>query len=107
MVTEAGPLRRALLEQTQRTRSAIARLPAGAHVDPAFSPTLRAIEITLPSQLDAIAALAMSGDWENVRFRVSNELKPLETQSSALVDSIHQEGSEELKQAAATLWNGQ
>ncbi len=103
MVTEAGPLRRALLEQTQRTRSAIARLPAGAHVDPAFSPTLRAIEITLPSQLDAIAALATSGDWENVRFRVSNELKPLETQSSALVDSIDQEGSEELKQAVANM----
>jgi signal transduction histidine kinase len=105
MVTEAEPLRRALLEQTQRTRSALARLPAGAHVDPAFSPTLRAIEITLPSQLDAITALATSGDWENVRFRVSNELKPLETQSSALVDSIDQEGSEELKQAVANMGN--
>jgi signal transduction histidine kinase len=107
MVTEAEPLRRALLEQTQRTRSTLARLPREARVDPAFLPTLRAIEITLPSQLEAITALATSGDWENVRFRVSNELKPLEIQSSALVNSIDQEVSEELKQAVASMGNVQ
>ncbi len=76
-------------------------------MDPAFLPTLRAIEITLPSQLEAITALATSGDWENVRFRVSNELKPLEIQSSALVNSIDQEVSEELKQAVASMGNVQ
>ena len=107
MVTEAEPLRSALLEQTQRTRSTLARLPREARVDPAFLPTLRAIEITLPSQLEAITALATSGDWENVRFRVSNELKPLEIQSSALVNSIDQEVSEELKQAVASMGNVQ
>jgi signal transduction histidine kinase len=107
MVTEAEPLRRALLEQTQRTRSALARLPPEIRVDPAFLPTLRAIEITLPSQLEAITALATSGDWENVRFRVSNELKPLETQSSGLVNSIDREVSEELTQAVANMGNVQ
>src|SRR6266446_4737241 len=35
LVTEAEPLRRALLEQTQRTRSSVARLPPEARVDPA------------------------------------------------------------------------
>jgi signal transduction histidine kinase len=103
MVTEAQPLRSALLERTQRTRSALARLPPEARVDPAFLPTLRAIEITLPSQLEAITALAATGDWENVRFRVSNELKPLETQSSALVNSIDQQVSEELSHAVANM----
>jgi len=107
LVAEAEPLGRALLEQTQRTRSALARLPPEARVDPAFLPTLQAIEITLPSQLEAITALATSGDWENVRFRVSNELKPLETQSSALVNSIDQEVSKELTQAVANMGNVQ
>jgi signal transduction histidine kinase len=76
-------------------------------VDPAFLPTLEAIEITLPSQLEAITTLATAGDWENVRFRVSNELKPLETQSSALVNSIDQQVSEELTQAVANMGNVQ
>jgi signal transduction histidine kinase len=107
LVTEAEPLRRALLEQTQRTRSTVARLPPEARVDPAFLPTLEAIEITLPSQLEAITALATSGDWENVHFRVSNELKPLEAQSSALVDSIDQQVSEELRETVANMKNVQ
>jgi signal transduction histidine kinase len=107
MVTDSELLRRALLEQTQRTRSALARLPREARVDRAFLPTLEAIEITLPSQLEAITTLATSGDWENVRFRVSNELKPLETQSSAMVNSIDQQVSEELTRAVANMGNVQ
>src|SRR5262249_5637742 len=55
-------------------------------VDPALLPTLQAIEITLPTQLEAIAGLAQTGDWEAVRLRLGNELKPLETQTSVLVD---------------------
>lgn len=103
MVTEAEPLRRLLLEQAQRTRTALTHMPSQMLVDPAFLPTLQAIEITLPSQLDAIIALANSGDWGAVRFRVSNELKPLETQTSALVNSIDQEVSQELTRAVGNM----
>ena len=103
LITEAEPLRRTLLEQTQQTRSALAYLPSEVPVDPTFLPTLEAIEITLPSQLEAITALATSGDWGAVRLRLANEMKPLETQTSALVKSIDQEVSGELTQAVSNM----
>jgi len=103
LVTEAEPLRRTLLEETERTRSTVTHLPPETPVDPAFLPTLEAIEITLPSQLEAINTLATSGDWEAVRLRVDNELKPTETLTSSLVKSIDREASVELTQAVANM----
>lgn len=107
LVTEVAPLRGILLEKTEQTRAALADLPPEAPVDSAFLPTLEAIEITLPSQLEVITSLATSGDWEAVHLRVANELKPLETQTSALVNSIDHEVSEELTQAVANMRNVQ
>jgi len=103
LIAEASPLREALLERTQRTKTALAHFPSDIRVDPAFLPTLEAIEITLPSQIEAITALAESGDWEAVRLRLDNELKPLETQTSALVNSIDQEVSGDLTQAVVNM----
>src|SRR6202042_2194662 len=52
LITEAEPLRAALRQQTQQTRSTLAYLPPGFHVDPAFVTALDTIEVTLPFQLD-------------------------------------------------------
>src|SRR5260370_2869485 len=57
LVTEAGPLRTALLEQTRQTRNTLAYLPYEFRVDPAFLTALDTIEITLPSQLQDVPAL--------------------------------------------------
>jgi signal transduction histidine kinase len=103
LITEAEPLRTTLLEQIQRTRNVLLHLLSETRVDPAFLPTLETIEIALPSQLEAITALATTGDWEAVRLRVDNEMKPLETQTSALVNSIDQEISGELTEAVANM----
>jgi transcriptional regulator with PAS, ATPase and Fis domain/HAMP domain-containing protein len=97
--TEAGPLRAVLVEDTERTRNSLAHLPAEAHLDPSFLPTLEAIESALPSQLEAITGLATSGDWQAVHLRLANEKKPLEAQTSALVKNIEQEVTEEQAQA--------
>src|SRR5262249_1080752 len=86
-------------KQAQQTRTAIANLPPGTQVDPAFLPTLETIEVALPSQLEAINELAKSGDWGIVRRRLDNELKPIETQTSVLVGSIQQQVNGELTQA--------
>jgi signal transduction histidine kinase len=107
LVTEAEPLRRTLLEETERTRTIVTHLPSETAVDPALLPTLEAIEITLPSQLEAITTLATSGDWAAVRLRLDSELKPTETLTSALVKSIDQKASGELTQAAANMRNVQ
>src|SRR5580700_10461127 len=43
---EAGPLGTVLFQDTERTRNALAHLPAEAHLDPTFLPTVEAIEST-------------------------------------------------------------
>ena len=103
MVKEEEPLRNALLEQTQRTRKALAGVQSETPADPVFLATLEAIEITLPSQLEALNALAASGDWEAVRFRVSDELIPLERESAAIVSTIDRQVSGELTQAVLNM----
>lgn len=103
LVTEAGPLRASLLEQTKRTKAALVQSSSEAPVDPAFVPALEAIEITLPSQLEAVIALANSGDWDAVRLRQANEMKPLEVQISALVEGIDREVSSELNEAIVNM----
>src|SRR5215469_12915180 len=74
--TDAESLRRALQEQTQQTRTAIASLPSGPVVDPSFLPTLDTIDVTLPAELEAITELAKAGDWGAIRSRLATELQP-------------------------------
>src|SRR5215813_13637782 len=99
LTSEAEPLRRVLEKQAQQTRTAVANLPPGTQVDPALLPTLKTIEVALPSQLEAINDLAKSGDWGIVRRRLDNELKPIETRTSVLVGSIQQQANDEVTQA--------
>ena len=96
LVTEAEPSLRALLEQADETRNTLTHLPAEIFVDP-----LEAIKVTLPSQLEGITSLAKSGDWEAVDLRLANELKPMETQTSILVNSIERQVRGEMAQAVA------
>jgi signal transduction histidine kinase len=108
LAEEAGPLRATLLDQTKRTKAALLQLSSkDVPLDPAFIPTLEAIEIALPSQLEAITALASSGDWDAVRLRLANEMKPLEVQISALVENIDKEVSSELAKALVNMDNVQ
>ena len=99
LATDGAALQKTLLEQTQRTRSALTSSSLQSAGDPALLPTLQAIEITLPTQVEAIAGLAQSGDWDAVRLRLGNELKPLETQTSILVDRVNQQVSKEMMHA--------
>jgi PAS domain S-box-containing protein len=103
LTREAGPLATVLGDDTERARNVLTHLPGDTHVDPTLLPTLEAIESALPSQLEAITALAATGDWEAVRLRLANEKKPLEAQTSALVKNIESEVSEEQAQTAVSI----
>jgi signal transduction histidine kinase len=102
--SDAALLRENLVEQTAQTRSVLARLPSGIRVDPEFVPTLEAVET---SQLQAVISLATANDWDAVRLRLTNELTPLETQTSALVDSIDHQLSEQLTPALSNMRTAQ
>src|SRR6266403_3310262 len=98
LVTEAGPLRTAVLEDTQRAMAALSLLPTELQRDPAIMPTLLTIQRALPPQLKAITTLATSGDWRAVRLRLANQVHPLESLTSALVEKVAYEAGEQQAQ---------
>ena len=102
LVTEAGPLRAAVLEDTHRAMAALSLLPSELQQDPAIMPTLLTIQRALPPQLKAITTLATSGDWRAVRLRLANQVHPLESLTSALVEKVTYEAGE---QQARTVLN--
>jgi PAS domain S-box-containing protein len=97
---EAGPLRSAVLEDTQRATSALSFLPSDVQRDQALLPTLHVIQSALPLQVEAITSLAGLGDWRAVRARLANQIRPLESQTSALVEKFDYEVGEEQAQIA-------
>ncbi len=107
LVLEAKSLREALLGYTKDTRVSLAQLGSETQVEPALMPTLEAIEIALPSQLDSITALARSGDWEALHLRLANQMRPLEIQTSALVKILDREVSDEVRQAGDNMEGAQ
>jgi PAS domain S-box-containing protein len=95
LVTGAGPLGTAALEEMQRARTALRLLPSDLQRDPTVLPTLQVIQSALPPQLEAITTLAASGDWRALQLRLSNQVRPLETLTSALVEKVDHEAAEQ------------
>src|SRR4029079_1779289 len=96
---ETATLRTTLSDQGLRIKTTLASLPANTPVDPSLLPLMESIQATLPAQLEAINALAMSDDVATIQRRLRSELPPLERQTSELVARIAQRAREELAQA--------
>jgi PAS domain S-box-containing protein len=107
LVSEAEPLRTALLEDSRRTQNTLSRLPVEVQLDPTLLPTLEAIQAALPAQLEAITILATSADWEAVRLRLAIQVRQLESSMSALVKSIDREVGEQRAQAVLNIEQAQ
>src|SRR3979490_3382802 len=103
LVTEAGPLRTAVLEDIRRATSALSLLPLDLQQDPAILPTLHVIQSALPSQLEAVTTLAASGDWRAVHLRLENQVRPLESLTSGLRETGDQEAGVQQAQTALNI----
>jgi PAS domain S-box-containing protein len=103
LVTEGGPLRTAVVEDSRRAMSALSLAPFELQRDPTILPTLHAVQSALPSQLEAITTLATSGDWRAVRLRLANQVTPLKSLTSALVESVDHEVGEEQAQTVRNI----
>ncbi len=101
--TEAGPLRTAVLEDIRRATSNLSIPPSDPRRDPTILPTLRVIQSTLPAQLEAITTLASIGDWRGVHLRLSNQVRPLESLTSELVEKVEHEAGEQQVQAVLNI----
>jgi PAS domain S-box-containing protein len=103
LVTEGGPLRTAVLEDSRRAINALSLRPFDLQRDPTILPTLHAVQNALPSQLEAITTLANSGDWRAVRLRLANQVTPLKSLTSALVETVDHEVGEEQAQTVRNI----
>jgi PAS domain S-box-containing protein len=103
LAAEAGLVRTTVLQDIHRATNALSRPPFSAHLDPTILPTLQVIQSELPSQINAITTLATSGDWRAVHLRLLNQLKPLESLTSALVEKIDREAGEQQAEAVMNI----
>jgi len=102
LLIEAGPLRAAVLGDILRATKALSLPPVDPRRDPTVLPTLHVIQSALPSELEAITTLATSGDWRAVHLRLANQVRPLESLTSELVEKVEREATE---QQAETVLN--
>jgi PAS domain S-box-containing protein len=103
LLIEAGPLRTAVLEDIRRATSALSLAPFDSRRDPTILPTLHVIQSALPSELEAITTLATSGDWRAVHLRLANQVRPLESLASELVEKVDHEVGEEQVQTVLNI----
>jgi DNA-binding NtrC family response regulator/HAMP domain-containing protein len=107
LVREVEALRTAVLEASRRSTNVLSRLPPDVQPDPTLLPTLVAIQGALPAELEAITVLAKSGEWEAVRLRLANQIRPLESRSSALVEDVDREVGQQRAQALLQIGQAQ
>jgi len=105
LVSEA--LRSGVLEQTKRTEAVFRHLPAEVKVDETVLPTIETIENTLLSHLDAIRALAASGEWGDVRGRTDKQIQRLEFLSAQLVKDVARDVEDQRAQAVLNIALGE
>jgi PAS domain S-box-containing protein len=103
LVIEAGPLCSAVLEDIHRATTALSLPPFDPRRDPTILPTLHVIQSALPSQLEAVTTLAASGDWRAVHLRLANQVRPLESLTSALVEKVDHEAGEQQAQTVLNI----
>jgi PAS domain S-box-containing protein len=103
LAIEAGPLRTAVLEDIRRATSALSLPPFDPRRDPTILPTLHVIQSALPSELEAITTLATSGDWRAVHLRLANQVRPLESLTSELVEKVDHEAGEQQAQTVLNI----
>lgn len=92
-------LKEDLLEQLQQTRQALSLSPSDRSFDRRFLIVLDAVEIGFPHQLEAIRSLAATGDWEAVKYRDANQLKPTEMEVTAFAKNIDEVFTAELSRS--------
>src|ERR1700675_4759300 len=103
LVTEGERLRTAVLEDSRRAMSAFSLEPFDFQRDPTILPILHAVQSALPAQLEAITTLAASGDWRAVHLRLANQVRPLESLTSELVEKVDHEVGEEQVQTVLNI----
>jgi C4-dicarboxylate-specific signal transduction histidine kinase len=107
LITVSEALRSGVFEQRKRAEAVFSHLPPDVKVDETVLPTVETIEYTILSDLDAIRALAASGEWADVRGRTDKQIQRLEFLSSQLVKDVARDVEQQRAQAASNIARGE
>jgi PAS domain S-box-containing protein len=100
---ETQSMNDAVAEDMQRAESALAVVHSDKSADPTILPTLSVAQFNLHSETASMIELAEANDWNAVQVRLANQLRPLESSISALVERVDGEVKTEHAQAAANI----
>jgi PAS domain S-box-containing protein len=98
---ETHSMNEAFVEDMRRAKSALSAVQSGNPSDPTILPTLAVVESNLQSETASTVDLAAADDWNAVQLRLTNQLRPLELTTAALVEKVDREVKAEHTQAAA------
>jgi len=99
---ESGIMRKQFMEGVELANQALS-VPPSVERDPTMLSTIETIQSALPAQIDALTDLAASGDWQAVRLRLRNQVTPLSTLTSTLVETVDHEVAEERARALESI----
>jgi PAS domain S-box-containing protein len=100
---ETQSMNAAVAEDMGRAESALLAVHSDSTSDPTNLPTLAVVQSNLHSETESVIELAEANDWNAVQVRLANQLRPLESSISALVESVDREVKAEHTQAAANI----
>jgi PAS domain S-box-containing protein len=100
---ETQSMNDAVADDMQRAESALAVVHSDKSADPTILPTLSVAQFNLHSETASMIELAEANDWNAVQVRLANQLRPLESSISALVERVDGEVKTEHAQAAANI----
>src|SRR5215467_12819761 len=103
LVTEGERLRSSVLEDSRRAMSALDVAPFDFQQDPTILPILLSVQSALPAQLEVVTTLAKSGDWRAVQLRLANQVSPLESLTSELVEKVDHAAAEQQAQTVQNI----
>jgi len=100
---ETHSMNEAFAEDMRGAKSALSAVQSGDPSDPTILPTLAVVESNLQSETTSTVDLAAAEDWDAVQLRLTNQLRPLELTTAALVEKVDREVKAEHTQAAANI----
>jgi PAS domain S-box-containing protein len=107
LARESTELQKSLIAHAAETQAEFSALPWSAKPEPTVLATLEAIQSSLPVHLEAIRALASTGDWTALRVRLRDQVEPLESLSTELVQNVDRIVAADRAVAVASITNAQ
>jgi PAS domain S-box-containing protein len=98
---ETNRIRKSVLEDIEKAKRTFAGQSRQNDRDSFVIVSLEAIEVAMPTQIDALADLAKARDWAGIRLRSQHQVRQLSYLTASLVDRVAAEVNDERVRVAS------